>query len=98
MKIVKTKSQLERLRKLEEKCQRLRNNLDVSKPGEVVFQAPNSMWSDNDLVVEADGFGGAKLLVAEGNYPIDYLTKSEQVFATEDAACEAAENVLEKHG
>jgi len=61
METVKAKSQLERLRKLEEECQRLRNSLDVSKRGEVIFQAPNSMWSDNDIVVEADGIGGAKL-------------------------------------
>ena len=56
------------------------------------------MWSEYDIVVEADGIGGAKLLVVEGNYPIDYLTKSERAFATEDAACEAAEKLLEKHG
>jgi hypothetical protein len=95
---MKTHSQLEKLRKLEENCQRLRKSLDVSNRGEVIFQAPNSMWSENDIVVEADGLGGAKLLVVEGNYPIDYSTKSERVFATEDAACEAAEKLLEKHG
>ncbi|HXP60036.1 MAG TPA: hypothetical protein VN829_06055 [Dongiaceae bacterium] len=95
---MKTKSQIEKLRKLEEECQRLRNSLGVSRRGEVVFQAPNSMWSDYDIVVEADGIGGAKLLVVQGNYPIDYSTKSEQVFATEDAACEAAEELLQKHG
>lgn len=56
------------------------------------------MWSEYDIVVEADGLGGAKLLVVDGNYPIDYLTKSEKVFGTEDAACEAAEKLLDKHG
>jgi hypothetical protein len=95
---MKTNSQLERLRKLEEKSQSLRKNLGISNRGEVIFQAPNSMWSDNDIVVEADGIGGAKLLVVQGNYPIDYSTKSEKVFRTEDAACEAAEKLLMKHG
>jgi hypothetical protein len=95
---MKTKSQLEQLRKLEVKSERLRRSLGVSNRGEVIFQAPNSMWFDNDIVVEADGAGGAKLLVVEGNYPIDYLTKSERAFASEDAACEAAERLLERHG
>ena len=98
MKTMKTNSQIDELRKLEEKSQRLRKSLGVSNRGEVIFQAPNSMWSENDIVVEADGVGGAKLLVVMGNYPIDYSTKSEQVFDTEDAACEAAEKLLEKHG
>jgi hypothetical protein len=98
MKTMKTNSQLEELRRLEKKSQQLGKSLGVSNRGEVIFQAPNSMWSDNDIVVEADGLGGAKLLVVEGNYPIDYVTKSERVFATEDAACEAAEGLLEKHG
>ena len=98
MRTMKTNSQLEELQELEEKCRRLRKRLGVSNPGEVIFQAPNSMWSENDIVVEADRVGGAKLLVVEGNYPIDYSTKSEQEFATEDAACEAAEKLLEKHG
>ena len=95
---MKTNSQQEELLKLEQNCQRLRKSLGVSNRGEVIFQAPNSMWSENDIVVEADGIGGAKLLVVGGNYPIDYSTKSEQVFATEDAACEAAEKLLEKNG
>lgn len=54
------------------------------------------MWSENDVVVEADGIGGGKLLIVEGNYPIDYSIKSEEVFPSEDAACEAAERMLEK--
>lgn len=98
MKTMKTNSQLEKLRKLERKSQAIRKGLGVSNRGEVIFQAPNSMWSDKDIVVEADGIGGAKLLVVEGNFPIDYSTRSEQVFTTEDAACEAAEKLFEKHG
>jgi hypothetical protein len=95
---MKKNSQLEKLKGLEEKCQRVRKSLGVSNRGEVIFQAPNGMWSESDIVVEADGIGGAKLLVVEGNYPIDYSTKSEQVFQRENAACEAAERLLEKHG
>ncbi|HYT60913.1 MAG TPA: hypothetical protein VEL06_12125 [Haliangiales bacterium] len=49
------------------------------------------MWSDEDIIVEADGFGGATLLVVEGNYPISYSIKRQRRFTREDEACEAAE-------
>jgi hypothetical protein len=40
--------------------------------------------------VEAVGQGDARLLIVEGNYPIDYLIKSERIFPSEDEACQAA--------
>ena len=61
---------------------------------EMIFQAPRSMYSATDVVVEADGIGGAKLLIVEGNYPADYTTHKEQSFETEDEACEAAEQLI----
>src|SRR5438309_4057439 len=88
-----TNAQLEKLRKLEQQSKRIRKRLGVSCPGEVIFRAPQSSWSDNDIVVEADGIRGAKLLIVEGNYPIDYSIKSEREFQGEDAACEAAEKI-----
>ncbi len=93
---MKTNTQLQKLRKLEEQSQRIRKRLGVSNPGEVIFQAPQGLWSDNDVLVEADGIGGAKLLVVEGNYPIDYSIISERQFSSEDAACAAAEELEER--
>src|SRR5437667_436448 len=75
---------------------RIRKRLGISNPGEVVFQAPQGRWSDNDIVVEADGIGGATLLVVEGNYPIDYSIKFQRKFPSEDAASEAAEKLEEE--
>ena len=86
-------SQINRLRELAQKAERIRTAVGISKAGEVLFKAPESLWSENDVVVEADGFGGAKLLIVEGNYPIDYLIKSEQKFSSEEKACEAAERL-----
>ena len=91
---MKTNSDMSELRQLEQRSKRLRRNLGISNPGEVIFQAPQSTWSDNDVIVEADGVGGAKLLVVEGNYPIDYLIKLERQFTSEDDACNAAERKL----
>jgi hypothetical protein len=79
---------------LENKIAVLRQQLGVSARGEMLFQAPRSMWSATDVVVESDGAGGAKLLIVEGNYPADYMTHKEQCFRTEDDACEAAERLI----
>lgn len=92
---MKRGSHIRKLRKLEEECCRVRSRLGVSKPGEVVFKAPENIWSDNDVVVEADGLGGAKLLVVEGNYPIDYSIKSQRHLPSEEEACEAAEELAQ---
>ena len=53
------------------------------------------MWSDCDIVVEADGLGGATLLIVEGNYPLDYLVHKEQSFSSEEDACNAADDMAE---
>lgn len=88
-------SQLKRLNQLEKETETLRQHLGVSARGETLFHAPRSMWSSTDVVVEADGEGGAKLLIVEGNYPDDYMTHKVQSFPSEDDACEAAEKLIE---
>ena len=60
----------------------------------MLLQAPRSMWSSTDVVVEADGDGGAHLLIVEGNYPADFLTHRSQYFGKEEDACEAAEHLI----
>ena len=87
-------TQLNQLHQFENDIAVLRQQLGVSARGEMIFQAPRSMWSATDVVVEADGIGGAKLLIVEGNYPADYMTHKEQCFQTEDDACEAAERLV----
>jgi len=86
--------QLDRLCEVENRIETLRQQLRVSARGEMIFQASRSMWSGTDVVVEADGRGAAKLLIVEGNYPSDYTTHREQSFPTEEAACEAAEQLV----
>ena len=87
---MKRTRKLRKLVDLERQAQKLRDDLNISPANEVLFRAPQGTWSDNDIVVEAGGQGDATLLVVEGNYPIDYLIKSERHFASEDEACEAA--------
>lgn len=87
-------TQLNQLHQLENKIAVLRQQLGVSARGEMIFQAPRSMYSATDVVVEADGVGGAKLLIVEGNYPADYVTHKVRNFQTEDEACETAEQLI----
>lgn len=88
------KTQKNRLGQLEGEIAGIRQKLGVSARGEMIFQAPTSMWSSTDVVVEADGEGGAKLLVVEGNYPADYVTHQIKCFQTEGRACDAAERLV----
>jgi hypothetical protein len=88
-------AQLKTIAKLERKvCQR-RRALKASKPGELLFRAPLSMWSENDIVVEAEGDGAAWLLVVDGNsYPVDPIISSSKLFKTEEEACDAADELV----
>jgi hypothetical protein len=92
---MKTGATFRKLRSLQKESEHLRKRLGVSNTGEVIFQAPKSLWSEADIVVEADGLGGARLLVVEGNYPIDYMIKLDRKFDNEDAACDAAQKLDE---
>ena len=49
--------------------------------------------SDDTVLVEADGFGGAATRIVQGNYPVDYSTKFEKSFPTERDAENAAEEL-----
>lgn len=86
-------SKLNQLRKLQAEANRLRRELGISRPDEVIYSAPLDL-ADETVVVEADGLGGATLKVVEGNYPIDYLTKLEQLFGSEESAQTAAEELI----
>jgi hypothetical protein len=93
---MKKNKQAEALECIENQCDLMRREIGVSRRGETLYHAPLSMWSERDVVVEADGRGGATLQIVVGNYPADYIIKSEQHFANEDAACDAAEALVAK--
>ncbi|MEI6392783.1 MAG: hypothetical protein WCT12_16970 [Verrucomicrobiota bacterium] len=94
---MKKSKEVESVERMEKQCEEMRQRLGISKRGETLYQSPLSMWSESDVVVEADGRGGATLQVVVGNYPDDYVTKSEQRFLSEDVACDAAEALVAKH-
>ena len=65
----------------------------MSQPGEILYQASRDCIGNDLIIVEANGFGGATTSIVEGNYPIDYYTKFEKSFATEQEAELAAEQL-----
>ncbi|MGH9433078.1 MAG: hypothetical protein ACRD3T_16220 [Terriglobia bacterium] len=90
---MKMSAKLAELRNLQNRADTLRKELGISRPGEVTFVASRNGVSDDIVVVETDGFGGATTSVVEGNYPVDYVTKFERSFSNEREAEEAAEDI-----
>ena len=93
---MKKKTAITKLRQLQTQIDGIRKQLRVGAPGAVLYEAPVCALSDETVVVEADGFGGATAMVVEGNYPIDYAPLYERTFKTESAACNAAKRIVEK--
>jgi len=88
-----TEDRLAKLRKLQAEADAIRDELGISAPGALIYQAWRNAVDDEMVVVEADGFGRATLKVIEGNYPVDYFTTLEQVFETEGEATEAGDRI-----
>jgi hypothetical protein len=85
------------LRGLQSKADAIREELRINPRGEVIYLASLDVCSNEMVVIEADGFGGATTSVVEGNYPVDYVTKFEKFFLSEGEAESAAEK-LASHG
>jgi len=84
---------LAELQSLQARADAIRRELQFSLPGEVTYLAPLDVTSDDTVVVETDGFGGATTSVVEGNYPVDYIIKFERSFPSESEAESAAEEL-----
>jgi DNA-binding MarR family transcriptional regulator len=90
------KSDRNLIARLQGQLDELRNRFKISERGKVLFRAHLSYGDDEVVLVEADGFGGGILRVVEGNYPVDYLTRKERIFATEAEAEDAATLLCQK--
>ena len=82
-----------RLKRLHTETERIRQRLHISSPNSIIFRAPVNPLDDEEVVVEADGVGGARLSIIEGNYPIDFLSLREMKFESERAAIREAERL-----
>ena len=69
--------------RLEHRLKRLRERLKISDRNEVVALYDGDV--DERIAVEADGLGGARVVRADGNYPIDYSARDERHFRNEEA-------------
>lgn len=84
------------LRRLQDRVDTARRELAVSGQGELLYMAPLNPADNDIVVVEADGFGEAEVSIVDGQYPVDYITKYCRLFATENQACDAAMQIVEK--
>lgn len=89
------KQKLKQLQRLQAQVDSIRDDLGISAPGEVLYSSPLCAIEDELVVVEADGFGGATICVVEGNYPVDYISKTEKYFPSEEKAICNAEDLVE---
>lgn len=87
---------LSALRSLQRQIDKMRQDLDVTAPGRAVYMAHIDRASDRAVVVEADGFGGATLIIVDGDYPLDYLAETQKAFASELRAIEAADEIVRR--
>jgi hypothetical protein len=90
-----TDRRIDVLRRLQQRVDKIREELGISAPGTTVFRADLGPLGENVVIVEADGFGGAATMVIEGNYPVDFSVKSESAFPTEDEAIAAADRIID---
>jgi hypothetical protein len=85
------KTERDSIARLQAQLDSLRKRLGISERGQVLYRFDASYCDEEIILVVADGLGGAVLRVVEGNYPMDFLTREEQVFQTEDEAVASAE-------
>lgn len=88
--------ELKRLQRLHITVDALRRKLGINAPGVVLYSSPLCALEDEVVVVEADGGGGATTCVVEGNYPVDYITKFEKHFDSEEEAIRTADGLVGK--
>lgn len=89
------KQKLKQLQRLQAQIDAIRKDLGINASGTVLYSSPLLALEDEVVVVEADGFGGATTCVVEGNYPVDYISKIENHFPSEEKAICNAEDLVE---
>ena len=89
------KQKLKQLQCLQAQIDTIREDLEISAPGTILYSSPLCAIEDEVVLVEADGFGGATTCVVEGNYPVDYISKIEKHFSSEEKAICNAEDLVE---
>jgi len=88
-----TKQKLAELKMMQAKGDATRQALGINPPCKVLFLGAPNVCNNDVVIVEADGFGGATTSILEGNYPVDYVTKWEKSFPSEQDAEAAADAV-----
>jgi hypothetical protein len=88
------KEKLKELQRLQFELDAIRQELGIGAPNEILYLA-GFVSGNEQLVVEADGFGAAVTSIIEGNYPIDFWIRYQKRFDSEGEAVDAAERIVE---
>jgi hypothetical protein len=84
------------LQRLQVEVDALDKDLGINPRGTVLYLAHLNLTGHDVLIVEADGCGGGTTSVVQGNYPVDYMTKLDKHFLTEEEAISAADTITER--
>ena len=88
-------NKLARLQRLQAAADRLRKELGFRAQGEIIYRRALSVSDEDEVFVVSSGLGSATVLVIDGNFPIDFTVRHEQVFDSEKAATQAADAIEE---
>jgi hypothetical protein len=90
---MKSPEKIAQLRETQAKADAIREELGFRMRDEIIFSAALNAYSNDVVMVVANGLGGATTSVVEGNYPVDYVVKHEKFFPTEEEAASIAESL-----
>lgn len=86
----------EQISRLQDQLDQFRKGRGISAKDECLWRASLNSVDPDEIVVVADGLGGATVRQVDGNWPIDCLCIHERDFPTEDNACTFASSVTDE--
>lgn len=88
-----TKQKIEQLQK---ELDDLRGAYGIRAKDECLWRASLNSVDSDEIIVVADGLGGATVRQVDGNWLIDCMCEHEREFSAEDDACRFASSVTDE--
>lgn len=81
---------------LQRRIDALRKDLHIAAKDECLWRRSLNSCDDDEIIVVADGLGGAMVSQVDGNWPVDCMCANCRVFVDEHDACEFAESITDE--
>ncbi len=88
-----TPAVLKKIKQLQAQLDGLHKLYGISPKGDCLWRGSLNSVDPDEIVVEADGLGGATTRQVDGNWPVDCMCVHERKFLTEKDACSFASSV-----